>query len=437
MKKAFQMGLMFILMLTVAAGCGTSSNSSGENESAPSENTGDEESEASAKQVELEVFMSFPRFKEQFEAYFDQFKTKMKEEKNVDVSIKLEMPKSDQANQILQTRLASNDAPDLFTLHAIADIPTFYEAGYLTDLSDQPFVETLYDDVKKTVTYNDEVVALPLESLAWGYLYNKDIFADLDISPPQTLDEMETVVETLQNNGEKPFLLAFQESWVPQLMMALSLGGVVNSEHPNWVENMNQGEASYEEVSEIFNIIDLVMENGTEKPFEVSSTAGATNFANGEAAMWLQGPWISETLLDANPDMNFGVAPLPVSNDPEGTMINLSTSTSLAVSPTTDNKEIAMDLMNYILNEKDSSELFKTLKFNPVATVHNYETFPWVEEAMSYVSEGKAYQDLQIPGGVTDEQAKLMQSYYTGSVTKEEIIQLLDSAWTDAVKSSQ
>ncbi len=92
------------------------------------------------------------------------------------VEIDLEMPSSDTAQQLLQARLSSDDAPDIFTLHAIADIPDYYEAGYLADLSDADFVDTVFPGVLESVTYENKVVALPLESLAWGYLYNKDMF---------------------------------------------------------------------------------------------------------------------------------------------------------------------------------------------------------------------------------------------------------------------
>ncbi|HEX7713036.1 MAG TPA: extracellular solute-binding protein [Bacillota bacterium] len=389
---------------------------------------------APAKQVELKVFMSFPRFKEQFDKYFEQFKAKEKAEKNVDVTIKLEMPSSDQAGQILKARLASNDAPDLFTLHAIADIPTFYKAGYLTDLSRQPFVGSLYGNVKKIVTYDRKVVALPLESLAWGYLYNKDIFNKYGLTPPQTLDEMKKVVGKLKANNVTPFLLSFQESWIPQLMMALSLGGVVTSERPDFVTKMNQGKASYKDVQNVFNIIDLIMQNGTDKPFEVGSAAGSADFANGKAAMWVQGPWQAEAIFSVNPNMKFGVAPLPVSNNPKGTLINLSVSTSVAVSPTSKNKQVAFDLLNYLLDKKDSSALFQELKFNPLSSVHKYQSYPWVDEAMKYVSQGKSYQDLSLPQAVTDETAKMLQSYYAKSVTKEEMIKALDRAWATANK---
>ncbi len=395
--------------------------------------TGTTETQDGPREAELRVFMSFPRFQEQFETYFEQFAARELAENNVDVTVKLEMPNAEQANQILKTRLASNDAPDVFTLHAIADIPTFYEAGYLSDLSSQPFVADLLDGVRTTVTYDGKVVALPLESLAWGYLYNRDIFADLGLEPPRTLDEMGSVVAALNQTDVAPFLLAFQESLIPQLMMALSLGGVVSSEQPQFVQQMNAGDGSYADVRQVFEIIDMIMENGSERPFEVGSVAGSTNFANGEAAMWVQGPWMAESILEVNPEMSFGVAPLPVSNDPDGAMINLATSTSLAVPPTTGEEELALRLVNYVLDEEDSSALFETLKFNPVATFHEYEVFPWIQEAMSYVAEGHAYLDLSLPGAVTDETAKLLQSYYIGEVTQEEIIERLDQTWARAI----
>lgn len=428
-KTAISLSLSLVIALIAIAGCGSGSKAT-DTTSAPAP------SPAPASKVELKVFMSFPRFKAEVEKYTEQFKAKEKAEKNIDVTIKLEMPAADQAGQILKARLASNDAPDLFTLHAIADIPTFYKAGYLTDLSSQPFVGTLFDSVKKTVTYDGKVVALPLESLEWGYLYNKKIFSDAGITPPQTLDELKAAVEKLKAKNVKPFLLSFQESWIPQLMMALSLGGTVSSEHPDWVQKMNAGQASYQDVKDVFNVIDLIMSNGTDKPFEVGSAAGAAEFANGKAAMWVQGPWMAETILKANPDVQFGVAPLPVSNNPKGTMINLATSTSLAVSPTSKNKAVALDLLNYMLDKKDSSALFEQLKFNPVASSHTYKSFPWIDEAMTYVAQGKAYQDLSLPNGVTDETAKLLQSYYAKSVSKDEIMRSLDKKWAAAIKNS-
>lgn len=442
MKKAFYLGFVCLMVVVSLAGCGSKNNANTDNTAgnAPKGNeaTGGNAADPKAdpQKVKLKVQIGAPRFKDQFEKYFDQFKAKQLAEKNIEVTIDLEMPNPDQAKQVLQARLASNDAPDIFDVHA-NDLPTYDKAGYLEDLSSQPAIATLYDSVKGTVTLDGKVVALPLESLSWGYLYNKQIFNEVGITPPQTLDEMKAAVEKLQAADVKPFLLAYQESWIPQLMTALSLGGIVSSEHPDWIEKMNKGEASYADVQGIFDIIDLINANGTARPFEVGNEAGSTDFANGKAAMWVQGPWNAETLLKVNPEFDFGVAPLPISNNPAGTMINLSTSTTLAVSKTSKNKEVALDLINYILDEKDSSALFQELKFNPISSVHQYEVFPWVSEASQYVEQGKAYQDLKLPNGVTDEQAKLLQSYYAKEVTKEQFISMMDKAWNIAVKATQ
>lgn len=424
MKSILKVFMVLIFSMVITAGSFASVN-----QEMDSSNSG-------SRRVELKVFMSFPRFQEQFKLYFEQFKAKELAEKNIDVTIKLEMPNADQAEQILKTRFASGDAPDIYTLHAIADIPTFYNAGYMNDLSDLDFVDDLFDEVKNTVTYDGKVVALPMESLSWGYLYNKDIFNSLGLIPPGTLKEMEVVINKLKSAKVTPFILAFQESWIPQLMMALSLGGIVSSDVNGFVNRMNNGQASYSEVSQVFNIIDMIMANGTEKPFEVGSMAGSTNFANGEAAMWVQGPWMAESILEVNPDMNLGVAPLPVNNNANNAMINLATSTSLAISPECENIDVAEDLMNYILDKTDSSALFEKLKFNPVTFSHDYEVFPWIREALTYVAEDHAYIDLSIPGAVTDETAKLLQSYYIEDITQDEIIDILDLTWAKSLKNN-
>ncbi|QGQ93988.1 extracellular solute-binding protein [Paenibacillus psychroresistens] len=449
MKKSIHLSIILGLLLFIATGCGsnTKTDTPASSSTAPAGTTAVSTPEptkapatpatpATPKKVELNVFMSYPQFKDQLDKYFEQFKAKELAEKNIDVTIKLEMPNADQSKQILQTRLASNDAPDLFTLHA-NDIPTYYKAGYLSDLSAQPSIQSLYEPVKKTVTFDGKVVSLPIENTEWGYLYNKKIFSEQGLTPPQTLDEMKTVIDKLNGVKIAPFELAFQEAWVPQLMTALSLGAVVSSKHPDWIAKMNTGEASYKDVADIFNIIDLVMANGTKKPFEVGNEIGAADFANGKSAMWLQGPWNADAILKVNPQMEFGVAALPVSNDAKDTMINLSTSTTLALSPLSKNQDVALDLLNYILDPKDSSALFQELKFNPNSTVHTYKASPWVDEASAYVAKGRAYQDLSLPNGVTDEQAKLLQSYYAKTVTKEQFIKAMDKKWADAVKAAK
>jgi raffinose/stachyose/melibiose transport system substrate-binding protein len=135
-------------------------------------------SSSDPEEIELNIMMSFPQFMDQWETYADQFEKKMLDEENLKVKVNLEMPSSDQYESILQARLSGNDAPDLFTLHS-NNISTYNKAGHLTDLSNEPFTEKLFENVKKTITHDGKILVVPIESQAWGVLYNKKIFNEL------------------------------------------------------------------------------------------------------------------------------------------------------------------------------------------------------------------------------------------------------------------
>lgn len=389
-----------------------------------------------AKEAELNIMMSFPQYMDQWETYCRQFEEKMLEEENIKVKVNLEMPSSDQYESVLQARLTGDDAPDLYTLHS-NNIETYDKAGNLTDLSDEELAGKIYDSVKKTVEVDGKLLAVPIESQAWGVLYNKDIFEECELEIPGTLDELKQVCEELEQNGYTPFMLAYQEQWVPQLMTALTIGGKVSGEATDWLDRMYQNEASYAEIADIFDVIDLIMAHGTDRAMEEGSESGSADFANGKAAMYVQGTWASGTIMTTNPDMKLGVFPLPINNNENCTCVNLSTSTTLAVYPGSSEMDLALKFANYVLDDEASSALFQACSFNPLASCHHYEASSWVNEASEYVAAGKAYQDLVLPSAVTDEQGRLLQEYYVGSVTKEDIIKTLDATFQEANQINQ
>jgi raffinose/stachyose/melibiose transport system substrate-binding protein len=393
-------------------------------------------SAAKVREAELNIMMSIPQHMDRWEAYCRQFEAKILAEKNIRLRINLEMPSSDQYDSVLQTRLTGGDAPDLYAIHS-NNIAVYSAAGNLMDLSSQPLAGKIYKNVIETVSINGKLMAVPIESQAWGCLYNKDIFEKCGLKPPDTLGELKRIVQALESNGYTPFLLAFQEQWVPQLMTALTLGGKISGEIPDWVKRMNKNEGSYNEVREIFEVINLVMTHGTSRAMEEGSEVGAADFANGKAAIFIQGTWASNTIMTTNPNMRLGVFPLPINDNKKCTLVNLSTSTTVGVYPGTKEPELALEFANYILDDKDSSALFQACGFNPIAVCHNYEAASWVKDASLYVAEGRAYQDLVLPSSVTNEQGKLLQELYVKSVTVDDIIQRLDKAYQDANRLSR
>ncbi|WP_261300587.1 ABC transporter substrate-binding protein [Paenibacillus andongensis] len=428
MKKALAMTAAVMMLVSTVACSSGSKDTAGKPALAQ-----DNKAEAAPRKVELKVFLGgLDRFRDQFDKYFAQFAEKEKKEKNIEVSFNTEFPGSENATQILKTRLATGDVPDIFSIHAVNDIPDYYKAGYLADLTSQPFAAKLQDGIKPIVSIDNKVVAVPMESLQWGYLYNKKIFNDLGLKPPSTLMEMKAVVQKLNDNKIKPFLLSYKESWIPQLFLPLAVGALVNTSHKDFIDKMNKSQGSFADVKEMFDIIDLVNANGTERAFEIGNDDGSADFAAGKAAMWVQGPWNANSILKANDKMEFGVAPLPINDDPKASLINVSVSTSLAMTSNGKNKEVALDMLNYILDDKDSNGLYQSLKFNPVSKNHTFKPYPWVEEAASYANKGLYYKDPSLPAAVKDEVGKALQAYFNKKMSKDDVIKDLDKTWKDA-----
>lgn len=431
MKKLSRMVALLLAILMVLGGCSKAQEESttAEVTTTKTDEATTSEVKAEAKEVNLNILIAIPRFRDQFEAYLNKFTTAYEAETGIKVTYELEMPSAETASEILKTRLTTGSDLDVFALHAINEIPQFYKAGYLEDLSAEAWTSTLYDTVKTAVTMDDKIVALPLESLAWGYLYNKELFTELGLKPAMTLTEMKANVEAIKAAGKTPFLASYNESWIPQLFLSLTAGAFGTTSNKDFIDKMYADEGSFAEIPGMFDIIDLVHANTNSDGLEIGGSDGCAEFALGDYGMWVQGPWFSATILEANPDFSIGVAPLPVSDDPEQTKINASVSTSLAVSSSSKNKDVAKALVAFFLDEANSSEFFQAVQFSPSSTVHAFKSYPWVDEATVYMEAGKAYVDLPIPPAVKEEVGKILQAYYIQSATKEDVIKALDDAW--------
>jgi ABC-type sugar transport system, periplasmic component len=427
LKKIISIFTCGLVLTSLLTGCG---NSAGDSKDSASNNS-------KGKETHLKILIKQPNFKDQYSKYFDQFCAKYEKENGIKVTYDLEMPDSNNGNQILKTRLAAKEDLDIFDIHAVNDMATFNKAGYLENLNDQPFAGKLLDNVKPIVSVDNKVLGLPLESLAYGYLYNKKIFNDLGLKPPTTITEMKSVIEKLKAANINPFLISYKDSWIPQLFLPLTVGSYASTTNKDFITKMNDGTGSFKDISGMFDIIDLVNANGTSKGMDIGADDGCAAFVQGKAAMWVQGPWESESILKLDSKFEIGNAPLPINDDPKATLISTSVSTTLCVSKYSKNKEVSKALLNYILDDEVTNDFYQSMKFNQVAKNQTFTSYPWVDEALTYVKAGQSCQDPAIPQAVKDEVGKVLQTYYLKSSSKDDVINDLDKTWADALKNAK
>ena len=110
---------------------------------------------------------------------------------------------SDHEN-IMKTRMASRDMPDMFVTHGWA---TLRYNDFCEDLSGEEWVSRLDDAVKSVITdENGKICTAPLTQWVYGIVYNADVLEANDIDPYaiKSWDDFKDACEKLEANGITP-----------------------------------------------------------------------------------------------------------------------------------------------------------------------------------------------------------------------------------------
>lgn len=110
--------------------------------------------------------------------------------------------------EYLSARIQRGDMPDLFThwptqlsYQAVA------EMGKLVSLEDEAFLERVDAGALELCRQDDgSICALPINRNCMEVYYNADLFAELGLSEPRTLDELIAVCDALQAAGQTPMV---------------------------------------------------------------------------------------------------------------------------------------------------------------------------------------------------------------------------------------
>ncbi len=236
-----------------------------------------------------------------------------------EIDIEFEFVSQDNFDNILNSQLQAGEGPDIIELGGQTRL--LANANYLLDLSKEEFIGKYAEAGIQPYTVDGKIYAAPLQSWYEGIFYNKKMFAEHNLSVPKTWDEFIALHKTLADLGIKPQTMGAQ-SYEP--MMKQSIGLVNNmfysdSANKGFDEKFNAGEVKLEEswlpaVTEWYKIIEAGYL--TQDMLGLSYDQALDEFATEKAAMWECGPWAVETIKEKNPDLEFGMFPIP-GTDPD------------------------------------------------------------------------------------------------------------------------
>ena len=269
----------------------------------------------------------------------------------------------------LQAGFLRGNPPDLGLLNYNMEMARFMERGALSDLGDMPEADRILPEVQDLVdqyaTYPGRTSVLPYSVMAASVIYNQEIFEEQGLEVPQTWDELIAVCDQLKDAGITPFYATFKDPWtVGQGWFDYTVGGSVDV--AAFFAELNElgtevgpdAPVSFEKtlVEPVERMTQLT--SNYVNPDAASRAYGDGNlaFAQGEAAMYLQGPWAFGEIAKTNDAMQLGTFPLPMTDDPDDLQVRVNIDLAAWIPEASEHKEEARDFLSFLFQKEVMDE---------------------------------------------------------------------------------
>lgn len=249
---------------------------------------------------------------------------------------------------VLQTRIASNDVPDVMSLYpAERTYRAFLDEAYIIDMTSFDFMQNVEQSMLDLASYNGVQIAIPYTLSLYGIHYNVDIFEELGLAVPKTMDELLEVCAKIKDAGYDAFALPFNDNATQITERVIS---AFDGENYKEFEAVAAGDLDIHDVKALKALADFVL---AIKPYSTADAMGMNNdsahsdFINKKAAMRFQGSWYLSTVKEADSNFRVGLfgIPSPVTGD---VIIPVNIDTGFAVSAETANQDAALKFAEYL-----------------------------------------------------------------------------------------
>jgi len=217
----------------------------------------------------------------------------------------------------LPNLLSGQNAPDIYFEWAGERLRNRIEGGYAADLTEALKQDGLKDAFSqgdfKGMVFNDKTYMIPTASDVSNVIwYNKKIFGELGIEPPQTWDQFLAASEKIKAANLTPIVSGNKDLWP---------GG-------NWIAHLVSrvvGEQAYSDALQLkqpFQSPDFVAAFGYARELRdkgylndsvnaIADDEGDSLFFNGQAAMHPIGSWLVSGAMESAPELELGYFNLP------------------------------------------------------------------------------------------------------------------------------
>ncbi|MBN2859044.1 MAG: extracellular solute-binding protein [Sphaerochaetaceae bacterium] len=297
--------------------------------------------------------------------------------------IKVEQVHVADSGQVLMSRLASNDVPDLLTHWPNnTDYITASLEGYFLDLTDSPVAENAIQNIIESITLeNGKNYCVPVSINTQGIFYNKALFEEYGLEIPKTWDEFVALCREIKGMGKLPLIFPDGTAWTLsqqlRMLLALDLDGY------SLIRDVKAGKADARDNQDLRAMAEKLLflrQFGQKNSLGTSYEQATFEFATGKSFMFWQGIWAIPSINKANPDLSYSMFPLPAKAGRETRV------------------EYGVDLGLVIGNKKDAAKVEAAKKFvSYITSTEVAQRYADVDGSPSAIQGVKFNSDISAP----------------------------------------
>jgi raffinose/stachyose/melibiose transport system substrate-binding protein len=258
-------------------------------------------------------------------------------------------------NAALNARLEGGTAGDVITCRSFDNPLGLYDNGHLLDVTGLENMKHFSDHARSGWITDDgsAVVCLPMFSVIHGFIYNKDAFNELGLTPPGTVDEFFAVLDAIKADGTYiPLAMGTNDQWESGEMGYLNIG-------PNYWKGeegrkaLIAGDAKLTDEEFVGPFRQLARwSEYMGAGFEAQTYPDSQNlFTLGRAAIYPSGSW-EIAGFRAQADFDMGAFPPPVPSAGDTCYICDHVDIGIGINASSDKLEAAKTFVNWVGSEE-------------------------------------------------------------------------------------
>lgn len=415
--KKWLSGMLVVVMLLLA-GCG----GQGAPSSTPSEGEKQED-------VTLTLFHRWPN--EPFKGYFESAIAEF-EKQNPGVKINVVTALNAEYKQKINVVLGNNNPPDIYFTWVGEYANKFIRGGKALDITsyveaDKAWSEQIIPSTFKPFTLDNKYYGVPIFMDVRTMTYNKDIFDQLGLQPPQTWSEFLQVMDTIKASGVTPLGLGNKEPWngglfITTLNQRMVAGDVLKKDN-----DFATGEFTDPGYVKALEKLQQLIPYVNEHPNALSREEERNMFVNGKVAMMplhtVEFPYVKEAKFEMG-TFNFpSIEGAPgdasvITGAPEGFMI----------SPTTKHPDVAVNFLKFITSKPmaekwvNETSVISTTK-GAVNATNSSPVMVDIIEQVEASNDMAIWIDTVLDGRIFNPYLAGIQELLNGKKTPEQIMQ--------------